>query len=168
MPISGRGDAPSSSKYKEREWKRSYGVIACAECRRFVFEISPLSAHYRTSLQAQTKMRQERPMFIMYTERLPFHLSKWCVLTHIIPFPGPVLPSSAINTSRHIFYHTLRVLMIDSFTPLYSPDACREPCDRTRYTVRPYSISLRYGLTNYTLLVSSLRTPTDFTIRSWG
>ena len=40
-------------------------------------------------------------MFIMHTERLPFYLSKWYVLTHIIPFPGSVLPSSAINTSSH-------------------------------------------------------------------
>ncbi|KAH9981574.1 hypothetical protein BJV74DRAFT_80411 [Russula compacta] len=34
MPPSGRGDAATTSKYKEREWKRSHGAIACAECRR--------------------------------------------------------------------------------------------------------------------------------------
>ncbi|KAF8495572.1 fungal-specific transcription factor domain-containing protein [Russula emetica] len=34
MPLSGPSDAAGSSKYKEREWKRSFGVIACAECRR--------------------------------------------------------------------------------------------------------------------------------------
>jgi hypothetical protein len=41
MPLSGRSDTASSSKYKEREWKRSYGVIACAECRRSVLRSLP-------------------------------------------------------------------------------------------------------------------------------
>src|SRR6266699_1184683 len=108
-------------------------------------------------------------MFILHTERLPFHLSKRCVLTHIIPSPGSVLPASAISTSsQHILSYTLRVLMFNPLTRLYSSDVCRKPRYRTRYTVRPYSISSRYGLTNCMLLVLSLRTPTDFTIRSRG
>ncbi|KAI0251590.1 fungal-specific transcription factor domain-containing protein, partial [Lactifluus subvellereus] len=30
----GRSDPPNPTKYREREWKRSHGAIACAECRR--------------------------------------------------------------------------------------------------------------------------------------
>jgi len=87
----------------------------------------------------------------------------------ICPFPGPVLPSSVTSPfSPHFLSYTLRMSMFNLLTRLYSSDACRKPRYRTRYTVRPYFISSRYGLSNSMLLASFLRTPTDFTIKSRG
>jgi hypothetical protein len=96
-------------------------------------------------------------MLVMLTERLPFHLSKWCVLTHIIPFPGSVLPSLAINTPSPLY--TLRVLMFDSLTRLYSSDACRKPRYRTRYTVR-HILSL-HAMASLTVCSSFVLADTD-------
>jgi hypothetical protein len=45
MPPSGRSDGANVSKHTEREWKRSHGAIACAECRRSVSLPPTLISH---------------------------------------------------------------------------------------------------------------------------
>jgi hypothetical protein len=143
MPLSGRGDGASSSKYKEREWKRSYGVIACAECRRSVLRSLP--SLIVTQLRCRLKLKCDKNIpCSSCTRRGCPSICPNGAYSLIILFPGSVLPSSAISTSSpHLLLYTLRVLMFNSLTRLYSLDVFRKPRDRTRYTVRPYSISSR-------------------------
>jgi hypothetical protein len=58
----GRSDAANPSKYREREWKRSHGAIACAECRRSVLSLASLSPLARPTepLPASLKLKCDK------------------------------------------------------------------------------------------------------------
>ncbi len=62
MPLSGRGNAASSTRYREREWKRSHGAIACAECRRSVFLSLPslIVTEPATFLRCRLKLKCDK------------------------------------------------------------------------------------------------------------